>query len=294
MFEDVRPVTHMLGLVGDSISGSFTPPMHEMTGHAMGMSIADRPIDLAVLDVGPGDLAEILTWARRLGFTGLNITAPCKQQVLPLLDGLSERATALQAVNTVVFRDGKSVGHNTDWCGFAHSFTRNLAGAAFSEVVLMGAGGAGSAVAYGMLDMGVQRLTVFEIDAGRRSALVGRMAKLYGPERVAEGTDLVAALSTADGVINATTYGMTGHEEGSCIPKELLRPEMWVADCVYLPLKTPLIRSAAEIGCRTLTGGGMAVEQAAEAFRVFTGVEPDVEAMYDAFARLLEAKGQQK
>ncbi|QGF22360.1 shikimate dehydrogenase [Raineyella fluvialis] len=291
MFEGVKPVTHMLGLVGDSISASFTPPMHEMAGPANGMSIAYRPIDLAVLDVGPEDLAEILVWARRLGFTGLNITAPCKQSVIPLLDGLSERATALGAVNTVVFRDGQAIGHNTDWCGFAHSFSRNLPGAAYADVVLMGAGGAGSAVAYGMLDLGVEKLTVFEVDPERGAALVERMGKLFGPQKVQLGTDLAAALASADGVINATTYGMTGHQEGSCVPAELLRPAMWVADCVYLPLETPLIASAREVGCRTLTGGGMAVEQAAEAFRVFTGVEPDAERMYEAFDRLVEAKG---
>lgn len=290
MFEGVKPVTHMLGLVGDSITASFTPPLHEMTGQAMGMPIAYRPIDLAVLDVGPEDLGEILQWAQRLGFTGLNITAPCKQSVIPLLDGLSERASALQAVNTVVFHDGKAVGHNTDWCGFAHSFRRNLPGAANREVVLMGAGGAGSAVAYGMLDQGVGKLTVFEIDAARQAALVHRMGELFGPERVVGGTDLAASLATADGLINATTYGMTGHQVGSCIPPELLRAEMWVADCVYLPLETRLILDARAAGCRTLTGGGMAVEQAAEAFRVFTGVEPDLEFLYGAFDRLVEAK----
>ena len=100
--------------------------MQEMTGQAMGMSVAYRPIDLAVLDVGPEDLADILAWAQRFGFTGLNITAPCKQQVIGLLDSLSDRAAALRAVNTVVFREGKTIGHNTDWCGFAHSLQRNL------------------------------------------------------------------------------------------------------------------------------------------------------------------------
>ena len=230
MFEGVKPVTHMLGLVGDSITASMTPPMQEMTGQNLGMSVVYRPIDLAVLDVGPEDLADILVWARRLGFTGLNITAPCKQQVIPLLDGLSDRAAALQAVNTVVFRDGEAIGHNTDWCGFINSLKRNLPEAKLGDVVLMGAGGAGSAVAYGMLDAGVEKLTVFEIDPARQLALVERMGNLFGAERVAVGVDLGDALATADGVINATTYGMTGHQPGSAVPKELLRSEMCIRD----------------------------------------------------------------
>jgi shikimate dehydrogenase len=247
MFEGVKPVTHMLGLVGDNITASLTPPMHEMIGTELGMSVAYRPIDLAVLDVGPEDLADIIAWAKRLGFTGLNITAPCKQQVLPLLDELSDRATALQAVNTVVFVDGRTVGYNTDWCGFANSFRRNLPGAPAKD-------------------------------------------ELFGPDRVTGGTDLAAALATADGVVNATTFGMIGHQSGSCVPKELLRPDLWVADCVYLPMETQLLADARAVGCRTLDGGGMAAEQAAEAFRLFTGVEPNVDHLYDAFARLLASK----
>lgn len=291
MFEGIRPVTHMFGLVGEAISGSFTPPIQEMTGRQMGMSVTYRPIDLDVLDVGPRDLADILAWGQRLGFTGMNITAPCKQLVIPLLDELSDRAQQLQAVNTVVFQpDGRRIGHNTDWCGFAHSLQRNLPDADLSHVVLMGAGGAGSAVAYGLLDMGLKKITIFDIDQSRVDALVARMGELFGVDRVEPGTDLAASMATASGVVNATTFGMTGHQEGSAVPKELLRPEMWVGDCVYLPLDTPLIQDARAAGCATLTGGGMAAEQAVEAFRIFTGVEPDAEFVYDAFERLLESK----
>lgn len=290
MFEGVKPVTHMLGLVGDNITESLTPPMQEMTGRQMGMSVVYQPFDLAVQDVGPEDLAEIIAWAQRFGFTGLNITAPCKLQVIDLLDELSERAQALRAVNTVVFKDGVTIGHNTDWCGFANSFARNMPGAAHDNVVLMGAGGAGTAVAYGMLDLGVRQLTIFDVDPVRTGALVARMGELYSPDRVRVGTDLAAAMADADGVINATTFGMTGHQPGSCIPPELLRPEMWVADCVYLPMETALLAQARALGCRVLPGGGMAAEQAAEAFRLFTGVEPDIEFIYDALERLLASK----
>lgn len=290
MFSDVKPVTHTLGLVGDSITGSYTPPMHEMMGRQLGMSVAYHPIDFTQLDIGPDDLAEVLTWARRLGFTGLNITAPCKQQVIPLLDELSDRAQALHAVNTVVFDGGRMVGHNTDWCGFIHSLQRNLPDAKLDRVVLMGAGGAGSAVAYGLLDAGVQELTVFDLDAERQQALVDRMNGLFGGGRTVAGTDVPAAMGTADGLVHATTFGMTGHQPGTCVPVEHLRPEMWVADCVYLPLETELITQARARGCAVLPGGGMAAEQAIEAFRIFTGVEPDAQTCYRDFEALLGSK----
>lgn len=290
MFEGIKPVSHLLGLVGDSITASFTPPLHEMMGRAMGMSVAYRPIDLAVLDIGPDDLPDILRWAQRLGFSGLNITAPCKQSVIPLLDGLSERAASLGAVNTVRFGDDGAIGHNTDWCGFVNSFKRNLPDCATDNVVLMGAGGAGTAVAYGMLDATVQKITVFDVDPTKRDELVARMGELFGSERVEAGSDLATALAVADGVINATPVGMTGHEAGSSIPASLLRPELWVADCVYIPVETQLIKDATAAGCSTLTGTGMAVEQAIEAFRIFTDVEPDAAAGYEALDRLLAAK----
>ncbi|MFT3876693.1 MAG: shikimate dehydrogenase [Propioniciclava sp.] len=290
MFDKVKPVTHMLGLVGDSITASYTPPMHEMMGKAMGMGVAYRPIDLAVLDIGPEDLAETLVWARRLGFTGLNITAPCKQQVISLLDELSPRVEGLRAVNTVVFRDGKTVGYNTDWCGFVNSFKRSMPEERPDTIVLMGAGGAGSAVAYGMLDHGVRQVIIFDVMAERQTALVTRMNELFEGDRAVAGTDLQAALAQAEGVINATTIGMTGHEAGTSVPIEYLRPEMWVADCVYLPVETELLRRAKERGCRTLPGTGMAVEQAIEAFRLFTGVEPDPASAYDALQQLLASR----
>lgn len=294
MFEGTKPVSHTLGLVGDSISASFTPPMHEMFGRAMGMSVSYKPIDLAALDIGPEDLADILVWARRLGFSGLNITAPCKQSVLALLDELSDRAATLQAVNTVAFQDGKAIGHNTDWCGFVHAFRRNLPDATYRNLVLMGAGGAGSAVAYGMLDAGAESITIFDLIAEREEALVERMTSLFGEGRAVagKGEDLAAAMAKADGVINATTRGMNGHEAGSSVPVQMLRAEMWVADCVYLPVETQMLKDAAALGCRTLPGTSMAVEQAIEAFRIFTGIEPDSEAAYEALDELLAASGQ--
>lgn len=114
MYNGIKLVSHILGLVDNDITASFTPPIHEMIGRAMGISVTYRPTDLAVQNIGPDGLADILAWARRFGFSGLNIAAPYRQLVIPLLGDFSERARSLQAVSTVVLRDSKATGHNTD------------------------------------------------------------------------------------------------------------------------------------------------------------------------------------
>lgn len=287
------PITHMLGLVGDGITTSKSAPLHEMEGRQLGMSVAYRPIDLLELGLdAEKDLPAILVWAQRLGFSGLNMTQPCKQVVMPLLDELSPRAQQLGAVNTVVFEaDGRAIGHNTDWCGFQRSLDQALPGAADGKnVVLVGGGGAGAAVAYALLTLGARKLTIVEPYADRRRELVARMAELFSPDRVVEGPDITAAMADADGVVNASPVGMIHHVEGTPVPKELLRPHMWVADCVYLPMETELLRDAREIGCITIDGGGMVVGQAAEAFWLFTGVQPDEQRMKLHFLDMLEPR----
>lgn len=267
--------THSLFLIGQGIGGSRTPAMHMTEGRELGMSITYRLLDATVHGLSADDLPEVLTWARRLGYTGFNVTHPFKTAIIPHLDELSERAGALQAVNTVVIRDGIAVGHNTDWCGFTRGLEGQLPGVMTgADVVQVGAGGAGSAVAYGLLDSGAAHVTLVDLDLGRAQEVADRMGAIYGPERISVTSDLAAALADADGVVNCTPMGMTAHP-GCAVPEDLLRPELWVSEIVYFPLETELVRRAKAKGCRVADGGGMACEQAVEAFFQFTGVEPD-------------------
>src|SRR3954467_4287325 len=135
----------LVGLIGSGIAASRTPPMHEAAADAAGIRYLYKKIDLTELKLGVETLPELLTAARRMGFDGLNVTHPCKQAILPLLDELSPDAEALGAVNTVVVGNGRMTGHNTDWFGFAENFRRNMQGASLGRVVQFGAGGAGSA-----------------------------------------------------------------------------------------------------------------------------------------------------
>jgi shikimate dehydrogenase len=224
-----------------------------------------------------------------MGFAGLNITHPCKQAVLPLLTECSDDATALGAVNTIVLRDGRRVGYNTDWLAFSASFRHGLPGAPVRRVVQLGAGGAGAATLYAMMKMGAGEVTLFDLNPDRSAALAARFAALYGEHRVSAGKDLDACMEQADGLIHATPTGMLGHP-GIALSPKLLRPALWVADVVYFPLETELLRAARAAGCPTLDGSGMAVHQAVEAFRLFTGLTPDGERMRRHFVTMVQSR----
>jgi shikimate dehydrogenase len=278
----------LTGLVGTGVTASLTPPMHEREAERLGLRCVYRVFDLAELGLQPADVGALVASAHRTGYTGLNITHPCKQQVIGHLDDLSEDARALGAVNTVVFDSGRAVGHNTDWSGFARSFARGLPDVSTRDVVLLGAGGAGAAVAHALLTLGTDRLTVVDAEPGRADALAGSLRDRFGQDRAEEGDPgaLPALLRTADGLVHATPTGMAAHP-GLPVRPDLVRARHWVADIVYRPLQTELVRLARDRGCRTLDGGAMAVFQAVDAFELFSGVTPDADRMLAHFAELV-------
>ena len=276
----------LCGLIGHGIQASLTPAMHEREGDEQGLRSQYKLIDLHALGLGVEALPDLLQAAERMGFTGLNITHPCKQAVIPLLDELSPDAAALGAVNTVLLRDGKRIGHNTDWSGYAEAFRRNMEGVALDRVVQLGAGGAGAAVAHALLTMDVGQLSIQDMDPARAQALAASLSERFGAGRAVACADLPAAMAAADGLVHCTPTGMAAHP-GLPLPAELLRPALWVSEIVYFPLETELLRTARALGCRTLSGGGMAVFQAVQAFRLFTGREPDPERMLRHFAEMV-------
>ena len=276
----------LCGLIGHGIQASLTPAMHEREGDEQGLRSQYKLIDLHALGLGAEALPDLLQAAERMGFTGLNITHPCKQAVIPLLDELSPDAAALGAVNTVLLRDGKRIGHNTDWSGYAEAFRRNMEGVALDRVVQLGAGGAGAAVAHALLTMDVGQLSIQDMDPARAQALAASLSERFGAGRAVACADLPAAMAAADGLVHCTPTGMAAHP-GLPLPAELLRPALWVSEIVYFPLETELLRTARALGCRTLSGGGMAVFQAVQAFRLFTGREPDPERMLRHFAEMV-------
>ncbi len=280
----------LTGLVGSGIGASLTPALHEREAEQLGMRCLYQVLDIGEMGLRPDDVGALVDAARRTGFAGLNITHPCKQLVPAHLDTMSDDARILGAVNTVVFDGRRVVGHNTDWSGFAHAFARGLPDVDTDDVVLLGAGGAGAAVAHALLTLGTDRLTVVDTEHARAEALTASLRGRAGVGRVvAARTDRLAALMrSADGLVHATPTGMAAHP-GLPLAPELLDERHWVADIVYRPLETELVRLAGRRGCRTLDGGAMAVFQAVDAFELFTGVAPDADRMLAHFAELVGA-----
>ena len=274
--------TYLAGLVGAGIQHSSSPSMHMDEGQSLGLQISYELLDLDLMAGGAAGLASVLDHAEQRGFTGLNVTYPSKQAVIPLLHELSPEAQALHSVNTVLFRDGRRIGHNTDWWGFAESFRREMSDVNPRCAVLVGAGGAGAAVGYAMLKSGTQELSVHDMDRSRAVALAQRMSGLFADRKVTVCDDVAAALAAADGLVHATPTGMQKYP-GIPVPAESLRPPLWVAEIVYVPLLTELLRTARQHGCRTLDGDGMAVFQGAMAFKLFFGMNPDVARMQRRF-----------
>jgi shikimate dehydrogenase len=267
----------LIGLVGRGIQASRTPRMHELEAARLGLFCSYVLVDFDELGLANPALGEILKAACARGFAGLNVTHPFKQAVIRHLDALSPDAEAIGAVNTIVFGRSGAVGHNTDGWGFTESFREVMADAPLHRVVLFGAGGAGAAVAYALMELGVGELLVIDTDDARANALCAAMRRHF-PGRVREGADPAKALWDADGLVNATPVGMAKYP-GMPFSEALLSPRHWVAEIVYFPVETELLRKARALGCRTLPGTGMAIYQAMRAFELFTGKAPDRHAM---------------
>jgi shikimate dehydrogenase len=246
------------------------------------MALTYELFDFTVLGLGEDDLGPFLRRLRDQGYCGVNVTHPYKQAVIPILDTVDGEALLVGAVNTVVLRDGRLAGHNTDMPGFRDSFERGLPGASLEHVLQLGAGGAGAAVACALLSLGAARLEIADIRRERAEELAARLGSRFPASRVIASD--VAKYDTAglSGVVNTTPVGMAGYP-GTPIDVSRLDSSIWVVDVVYFPLETQLLQQARLRGCRTLDGSGMVIRQAAQAFQILTGRVPDATRMARSF-----------
>lgn len=283
--------SYSVGLFGQGIGPSLSPEMHEREGARQGLRYVYKRVELRDSQVESDRLRDLLAHAVDLGFDGLNVTHPVKQVMASLVDELAPEAAAIGAINTVVIDGTRTRGHNTDITGFRAAFQDQLGGGPLDHVVLVGAGGAGAAVAHALVGVGVEQLVVVDRDATRARSLVDSLSSNGRPAAavIAQPEQLPELLSASAGLVNATPVGMAAHP-GSPVPADLLRPDLWVADIVYRPLVTQLVREATAHGCRVMTGAGMAVNQAADAFALFTGRVPDRAAMFADFDELVASE----
>lgn len=281
----------VVGLVGAGISTSLSPALHEREAVENRLRLTYQTIDLDVLGMERADVPAVIDWARRLGFRGLNVTYPGKRDAFEALDWVAPEARAMASVNTVVFNsDGSARGYNTDYSGFQTSFTSGLPGAPLEDVVIVGAGGAGSAATMALSLLGARALHVVDSHPAGAEQLAGRLSDHGHTGITAHGADdLPALLEAANGVVQATPVGMQ-HTPGMPFPPNLLRQGSWLAEVIYRPVRTPLLVAAERAGCRVLDGLGMAVHQAAGAFDLFTGLTSDVERMTAHMRELIQAE----
>lgn len=271
-----------VGLLGREILASRSPWLHEQEARAQGFALTYELFDFSARGLRDEDLPAMLERVEREGFAGVNVTYPFKQRVLRLLTELSPGAERVGAVNTVRFTAGARTGHNTDVTGFAQAVRTGLARASLANVAQAGAGGGGSATAAALLGIGTRRLAIVDTDTARADGLVARLRTAFADRQIERADDWAEALRGADGIVNATPVGMA-KQPGMAIPAALIEPRHWVADIVYFPLETELLRVARGKGCRVLDGSAMAVGQAADAFEIFTGRKADREGMLASF-----------
>ena len=270
------------GLIGRSILASRSPWLHEQEARAQGMQLDYALFDFTARNLDDDALGDVLRDLRAQGFAGCNVTYPFKQRVMTLLDDLDASAEIVGAVNTIAIRSGRMTGHNTDMSGFRQSVVDGLSDVVLARVLQLGAGGAGAAVASALLSLGVERLDIADLDLDRAGALVTMLNARFGAGRARVRARDDRATDTVDGIVNATPVGLAANP-GLPIDAAAITARHWVADIVYFPLETDLLRVARTKGCRTLDGSGMVINQAATAFEIITGAAANRDRMRASF-----------
>jgi shikimate dehydrogenase len=259
----ITGTTKVYGIFGRPVGHSLSPAMHNAAFAAVGLDAVYVPFAVA-------DLAEAVAGLRGLNLGGVSVTIPFKEDILPLLAEIDDRARIIGAVNTVVNREGRLWGTNTDWHGAVAALEEEIA-LAGKRVLVLGAGGAGRAVVYASLQAGAEVL-VADADEARARTLAQEFGATFVP--LADASREPAAV-----LINATPVGMAPEVEAIPIDPKALANFSVVMDIVYKPLQTRLLREAAARGCRCLDGLQMLVHQGARQFELFTGHPAPVEIM---------------
>jgi shikimate dehydrogenase len=201
--------------------------------------------------------------------------------VIAHIDTLAPNASALGAVNTVRFADGKRTGHNTDWSGFSRLVHAHVGANPVGTVAQIGAGGAGSATAYALLRSGAD-VAIYDRDQGKADALAARLTPIFPDQRITAAASPQVAIHGATGIVQTSPVGMASHP-GLPFDPALLHHDQWLIDIIYFPQETELVQQARARGLRATGGNGMAVHQAARAFEIFTGISPDTARMMKDF-----------
>lgn len=264
----------IIGLIGNPVKHSKSPQMHNALFAKLNLKY-----EYLAFNVAAGELERAVAGLKALNFAGANVTVPHKVAIIPYLDAISPEVVAIGAVNTVVNKDGRLVGYNTDGAGYLQSLlTETGISLADKRVLILGAGGATRAIAYTLAQEPLAELTILNRNPDKAAAIANNLSVNF-PTKIAIIDKINNFVAEADIIINTTTVGMSPHFNQTLVPQELIHARQLVSDIVYNPLETRLLREAAEQGAKTHSGLGMFINQGAIAFEKWTGITPDTDFM---------------
>jgi shikimate dehydrogenase len=279
------PSTIKLGLIGDNIADSRSPRLHELAGEMIGRRVTyDRLVPRAL----GLPFEAVFERARAEGYRGLNVTLPYKERVMALVTVPDERVRRVGACNTVLFEPDGPKGFNTDWSGFAAGYRRAFGDAPLGPVCMIGAGGVGKAVAFALIDLGMDEIRLVERDLAKAEGLADALREAAPGLAVTVTADAGEGARGASGLINCTPLGMVGYG-GTPLAREHMDGAGWAFDAVYTPLETQFLRDAGAAGLRILSGYELYFYQGFHAISLFHGRDVDEAALRRALAAEPEA-----
>lgn len=276
----ITGTTTLLGLIGTPVAHSRSPQMYNYCFQKYGLDCA-----YLAFDITPEQIGSAVNAIRTLHMRGANVTMPCKAAVIPFLDRITPAAKAIGAVNTIVNDNGVLTGHNTDGLGYTQNLRRHGADVKGRRIVLLGGGGAGSAICVQAALDGAAEILVFNrkdsfwprVEAAMRAAREAAPQCRITLHDLDDREGLQKAIAQADILSNATRVGMTPLENETNVDPAWFRPDLVVTDVVCAPPRTKMLREAEQAGCRTCDGLGMLLCQGAEAFRLYSGKEMPID-----------------
>ncbi|MFC3283336.1 shikimate dehydrogenase family protein [Litchfieldella rifensis] len=255
-----------LGLIGKAIMNSSSPDLHVRLGKLTGI-----PASYDLFDANEQPIESLESQVRKViaeGYRGVNVTFPYKEQAVHLATRPSEGARRVGAANTLVFADGEIIAENTDYTGFISGFRATLGDRKPGRVLLIGTGGVGKAVAFGLGKLGAEEIVLMDLDAAKSRQLAGELEAQGFRASIVTQDRLAEAVGRCDGLVNCTPIG---HEKspGCPLPKELIQGHHWIFDAVYVPAVTEFIAAAKAAGASVMSGVSLFVFQGVDAFKLF-------------------------
>ncbi|WP_019228068.1 shikimate dehydrogenase [Sedimentibacter sp. B4] len=276
--------TKLLGLLGYPLGHSLSPIMHNTAFESLGLGKIYIPIEVL-----PENLETVVRGMAKMNFEGFNVTIPHKIEIMKYLDEIDEYAKCIGAVNTVVVHEGTLKGYNTDGMGFLKSFEESTGTKINGKnVFILGSGGASRAISMTLALKKANKIFICNRTYEKAVSLADDINKQTGADSVAvkhEYDEMKKAIADCQVLINTTSVGMSPDIDSSPLDRELLNPSLTVCDAVYNPRKTRLLKDAEEMGCTTVEGLKMLVNQGAEAFEIWTGIKAPAELMLKAISK---------